>query len=67
MKRMLLAVSSTFALGMITMPTLASDAGSPSVEVLEGLYPGKVYSPSHSSCKSIILSLLSRICGPWAA
>ncbi len=30
---------------VVATPVLASDIGSPSVEVLEGLYPGKAYSP----------------------
>jgi hypothetical protein len=35
------------ALGLsaLALPALASDIGSPSVEVLKGLYPGKAYSP----------------------
>jgi hypothetical protein len=35
------------ALGLIALalPALASDIGSPSVEVIKGLYPGKTYSP----------------------
>lgn len=30
---------------MMTMPILASDVGTPNVEVLKGIYPGKTYSP----------------------
>jgi hypothetical protein len=40
-------VSVMLLLGGITLalPALASDIGSPSVEVLKGLYTGKAYSP----------------------
>ena len=38
-------LSAPLVLLMAATPALAQDAGTPSVEVLEGLYPGTAYSP----------------------